>query len=355
MIDFVYIIIIALLVVIGWVFLFMKFNILDKPWPDIIPPRKPVPTLQWIFLYMWVLFSILLVFPDYLQNIEIIVFFLLWFIILIFWVIDEIKWISPMIRVVIQLLLGFIAFYFAWVGIESINLPILWQIEFPFVVAAILTIIWFVWFMNAINWFDGVNSLASWVSSIGFLTIILLIYLVVFPHYQDITQETKQMLEMVANISFIFLIFSLLYTFVEFKPFWLLRDVGVMFLWFALAYLALLWGAKIWTILVAISLAFFDAIWVFLNRILVMKKNPLKWDYTHLHHRLMRLGWSRNEVRVFVWGWSLFFMTIIILLWADRLWKVVIFLFMFLVFFWVNYYLFWIKGLPYEFIKKEKK
>ncbi|MBP6910563.1 hypothetical protein KBC03_03095 [Patescibacteria group bacterium] len=80
-----------------------------------------------------------------------------------------------------------------------------------------------------------------------------------------------------------------------------------------MAYVALLGGAKIGTILVALSIPIFDAIWVFINRIFIMKKSPLKGDYTHIHYRLLALGWNRHEIRRFVRGWSIFFMVIILL------------------------------------------
>ena len=60
-----------------------------------------------------------------------------------------------------------------------------------------------------------------------------------------------------------------------------------MFYGFALAYLSVVGGAKIGTLIVALSLVIFDAVWVGLRRIFIVKKNPLKGDYTHLHHRLM--------------------------------------------------------------------
>lgn len=128
-----------------------------------------------------------------------------------------------------------------------------------------------------------------------------------------------------------------------------------MFLGFVLAYLALLGGAKIGTILVALSLPIFDAIWVFVNRIFIMKKSPLKGDYTHLHYRLLALGWNRNEIRWFVWSWSTFFMIIILLQGTDRLAKIIIFMMMAAIFYGVNVYLFWVKKVPMEYKPIEKK
>ncbi len=85
------------------------------------------------------------------------------------------------------------------------------------------------------------------------------------------------------------MIVSLVYAVIEYRPFGLLRDVGSRFYGFSLAYLALLGGAKVGTIMVVLSLPLFDFVRVIVNRIFVMKKNPLKGDYTHLHHRLLRL------------------------------------------------------------------
>jgi UDP-N-acetylmuramyl pentapeptide phosphotransferase/UDP-N-acetylglucosamine-1-phosphate transferase len=60
---------------------------------------------------------------------------------------------------------------------------------------------------------------------------------------------------------------SLVYTVVEYKPYGLLRDVGSWFYGFSLAYLALLGGAKIGTVLVVLSLPLFDFIWVIVSRL----------------------------------------------------------------------------------------
>lgn len=118
---------------------------------------------------------------------------------------------------------------------------------------------------------------------------------------------------MVQNLSFFLFIISLIYTFIEYKPLGLVRDVGIMFFGFAIAYLSVAGGAKIGTLVVALSLAIFDAIWVGLYRIFIIKKNPLNGDYTHFHHRLMGLGFSRGETRAFIRIWSLMMMILMLL------------------------------------------
>jgi hypothetical protein len=68
---------------------------------------------------------------------------------------------------------------------------------------------------------------------------------------------------------------------------------------------------------------------------------------------LLRLGRSRSEVRVFVRGRSLFLMIIMLLQWSETINKIIIFGVMAFIFFGVNIYLFRIKKLPYELIKKK--
>lgn len=339
-----------------WLKTFKKINFLDRPGPD-VPTRKPVPNAQWVFLIIWFLSSLIIFFPQYISNPQII-----WLIIwsLILWItefIDNFININAKIRILIQLWVITILFYLWYIWFSTFTLPWWVIVEFHWLASFILTMIWFLWFINAINWFDWVYWLASWVSSIWFLTVFLLLKIVVFWYYTWISPENYANLNMIADISFLLFIFSAVYCFIEFKPLWVLRDVWVMFLGFSLAYLSLLGWAKIWTILVVLSLPIFDSIWVFVNRVIIMKKNPLKWDYTHLHHRLLALWWNRSEIRTFIWSWSIFFMTIMILQWANRFNKLIIFILMAIIFFWANIYLFWIKKLPWEYkvVKDGKK
>jgi UDP-GlcNAc:undecaprenyl-phosphate GlcNAc-1-phosphate transferase len=207
----------------------------------------------------------------------------------------------------------------------------------------------FLIFMNAINRFDGVYGLASGVSTIGYLTVIILIQRVVIPNYPYIKPEDALLLETITNLSRILFIISFTYTVIEFKPLGLIRDAGTLFYGFTLAYLALLGGAKVWTFGVVFSLVIFDAIRVSINRIFVQKKSPFKGDYTHLHHRLLANGRTRGEIRAFVWIRTSFLMILMILQSVDRISKIIIFLCMALIFFWVHIYLFRIKKLPNEF------
>jgi hypothetical protein len=158
---------------------------------------------------------------------------------------------------------------------------------------------------------------------------------------------------MIQNLSLIFFGLSTISTFIEYKPIALVRDVWIMFFGFAVAYLSVIWWAKIWTLLVALSLVIFDSIRVLINRVFFMKKNALKWDYTHLHYRLIWLWWTRWEARATIRVWSIIMMVLMLIQWSNWTNKVIIFVLMAIVFFWVNWYLFWYKKLPC-WLKKEK-
>lgn len=327
-------------------------NILDKPGNDLKNTRKPVPTIQWVFIYVGFFVIIAILFPQYLHN------NLFWWLIIgslpivIFELFEELSYlgkisfkIHPALRlighVVGALLAVWISNIWAQEFIISGHIFIIpqWFVAIGFVAWSILCI-------NAINRFDGIYAQASGVSWIWFLTIFLLIQFVVFKHYTNFTEMNMQILLFVKNMSFVLFCISLVATVVEYKPLGLVRDVGIMFFGFSLAYLSVIGWAKIGTLIVALSLVIFDAIWVWLWRMFVMKKSPLKGDYTHLHHRLLGLGWNRKEIRAFVWIRSIIMMIFILIQWTDRLNKIVIFTVMALVFFGVNYYLFIVKKLP---------
>jgi len=332
--------------------LFRWLKILDKPGNDLKNTRKPVPTMQGIFVYVGFFLAIALLFPWYLHN------SLFWGLvfgslpIVIFELFEELNYLGKIsfkipasLRLVGHIAGALLAVYIGSFGPQEFiingHLRVMPQrlLAVGFALRAILCI-------NAINWFDGIYGQASGVSSIGFLTIFLLIQFVVFKSYTNFTEANMQTLLFVKNISFVLFCISLVSTVVEYKPLGLVRDVWIMFFWFSLAYLSVVGWAKIGTLIVALSLVIFDAIRVWLWRIFVVKKSPLKGDYTHLHHRLLWLGRNRREIRWFVWIRSLIMMIFILIQWTDRFNKIVIFTVMALVFFGVNYYLFVVKKMP---------
>lgn len=338
-----------------------RYRILDKPGPD-VPKRKPVPTLLWLVAFLIPLAIVLLMRPEDILAWSGPFFWLrVWlFAIVVVTAIDELwRIVSPKLRVwpIPRLLVQLSAIGFAavvsgvWISeFQWINGTI---IEFWPLTSFLLTVWWFLLFINAINWFDGIYGLATGMSSIWFLTIAALLSLVVIPAFPDISQTMLTLLQDVSWYAMVFFIVTALGTIIEFRPWWLMRDVWTMGFWFVLAYLALLWWAKIWTIIVVLMFPLFDAVWVIIDRVHRRRKNPLYGDFTHLHYRLMALGRNRNEVRVFIWWLSLFFVVLMLLQGVDRVWKLIIFVMVACIFFWVNWYLYRKKWLEAEYDRKK--
>lgn len=338
------------------------WKILDKPWPD-VPKRNSVPTIQGLTAILLVFVAMLVLRPEDIA---------LWWPFLWLWVwlwcivwvtfVDELwRIVSPKLRVwalprlLVQVWAIALAFILSWVWITEFELINWFMIKFGPLTSLVLTVWWFLLFINAINWFDGIYGLATGMSSIWFLTIACLLLLVVIPFYTGISPEKLWLLQSVSRYAIIFFIVTFIWTLMEFRPTWLMRDIWTMSFWFALAYLALLWWAKIGTMIVVLMLPLFDAIWVIIDRLHRRAKNPLHGDFSHLHYRLMALWWDRNEVRIFIWGTSLFFVVLMLLQWTDRRGKVIILVLIGLIFFGVNWYLFWKKEMPSEYDWKKFK
>lgn len=336
-------IVISTIIALFGLYLFKKLNILDTPWKYKDLKRKtPVPRLMGIFLILSVLVSIIFLTPSYWEFKEVQALFVWAIFLAIIAVIDDVYGIKAKWRFLIQIMVAFI-----WIAGGAIisHFNFLGHIvHVPIYLGIFLSLIWFVLIINAFNWFDGINAMWAWVSTIWFFTIALVIKFIIFPNYHISPVEMKHLM-LLLNLSLILTGVSFVFTLMEMEPWGLLRDVGIMFLGYVLAYLSLFSWAKVWILLVVLSLVIFDAFWVIINRI-KNKKNPMKWDYRHFHHRLMKHGWTREEIRAFVWIWSIFFMVLILLQWTNTINKTIIFIMVFIIFFWTHIYLYWIKKIP---------
>ena len=330
--------------------IFRKLNILDKPGKDLKWTRKPVPTMQWIVVYLIFIAIIALFFPEMWTNRLLLWFLAWWTLIVIVEIITELEYIWKIkfkipawARFLVHLIAACLTLYISW--IKNFEIILWWNvIILPQRVLYIAFAIWSAFVTNAVNWIDWINAQWNWILTIWFFTIFWLIQRVVLPSYTEYTNYDT--LVFVQNLSLVLAIISLVYTVIEFKPSALIRDIWTMFLAFGLAYLSVLWGTKIWTLIVALSLVIFDAIWIIFYRIFVLKRSPMQWDYKHMHHRLLRLWWTRWEVRAFVRIWSIIMMILMLMQGTNRMHKIIIFLIMAVLFFGVNTYLFLIKKLP---------
>ncbi len=204
--------------------------------------------------------------------------------------------IKPIIRLAVQTLSAVIVSLFG-VGIRSITNPlggVLALDSFRFnlfgheilIIGLLFTIFWVVLVVNSMNFFDGVPGLLSGISCIAAIVLFLLSLRV--GHVIDQNQLIFLSI-IVAGVSGAFVFFDFP------TPKILMGDTGSMFLGFLLAVSAIFAGGKIATALIVLGIPLFDAIWSAVRRIL-KGKSPFVGDMDHLHHRLLRAGFSQRQV-----------------------------------------------------------
>lgn len=158
-----------------------------------------------------------------------------------------------------------------------------------------LTAMWLLVMIYTTKFLDGLDGLVSGVTAIGALAIAAL------------TMMTRWYQPNVGFMSLIFagaLIGFLVFNWHPAKIF--LGNGGSMFAGFMLGILAVISGGKIATALLVMGIPFLDAIWVIVQRIM-HHRSPTKGDRSHLHFRLLDLGFSHRQAVLFLYAISLAF------------------------------------------------
>lgn len=68
----------------------------------------------------------------------------------------------------------------------------------------------------------------------------------------------------------------------------------------------------------------------------------------------MTLGWTRSEIRVVVWVYTIFMTVLMLLFYNNTIGKIIVFSMVFVIFFATHVYLYRYKKLPFELLKREK-
>lgn len=306
--------------------IFYKLNLLDKPekyWYK----RNPIPYWVWIIFFP-VFFISTYLFIDY--SYKLLLIWIFWAIVTIISFIDDRLEVSAKIRLLIQIMIWaviwltsikiwYISNIFWWI----INLET-YHIEFfsqsIFLIPLIFTIIWYVFIFNSLNWSDGIKWNTSGISIISFFILFLLASILIWEDDYPWALENSKFIIWICII----LIWILLpFWYFDIKEKMLMWDSGTMFLAFMLATLAIIAGWKIATVLVVFGVYAIDAIYVIMTRLLA-KKNPLKWDFTHLHHRLLDIWLSKKKILIIIYSMSFCFW--LASLFLEKVWKIIIFI-----------------------------
>ena len=159
------------------------------------------------------------------------------------------------------------------------------------VLADLFALFWIVGLMNFVNWSKGLDGQLPGTVAIAAITIALLSQ----TFSADITQWTTGILALIIAGAYLgFLPWN-------FFPQKILPGYGAGSLaGYFLATLAILSTTKVGTLLVVLGIPIIDAVFVIIRRI-AAGKSPIWGDTRHLHHTLLKLGWSKQRVAVFYW------------------------------------------------------
>ena len=248
-------------------------------------------------------------------------FFIGIIIISIFCIVDDIKTIKPITKLIGQLL-GAIVAVIAGIRIDGITLPFMNFEDIHEITCVIITILWILIVTDAINLIDGLDGLSSGISVISAVSLLIIFVL-----------NGSSMVSIV-------LIAALAGALVGFLPFnfspakTFIGDTGSNFLGYALSIISILGSAKTYTAavivlpLIVLGLPIFDTLMAIIRRIIKGKsiKAVFKADKGHLHHRLVARGYNQKQAVLILYGISAIFGMFAVILCDSGIWKALSFL-----------------------------
>lgn len=234
--------------------------------------------------------------------------------------IDDLRGVPALVKLCAQTVAAFIVVQ-SGVIIDQVNMTALSQFGINEVVSKIITIGWIVGITNAINLIDGLDGLSSGISLISCLSLLIIFSLNDSP--------------VIATI----LVTALAGGLIGFLPFnfnpakTFIGDTGTNFLGYSLSIISILGMAKTYTAIVLIAplivlaLPICDTIFAIIRRVIKEKsiKAIFNADNGHIHHRLMKKGYTQKQAVFILYGISATFGMFAIILLESGLWKAISF------------------------------
>ncbi len=222
---------------------------------------------------------------------------------------DDIYQLSAKVKLVGQIIATAVAIYFG-VVIHFVSNPFDGMLSLGYL-SIPLTFLWIVGITNAINLIDGLDGLAAGVAGIAGLTMGI------------VALMQGQLATALIAFTLVAAIMGFLpYNFYPARTF--MGDCGSNFLGFVLGCLAVTGVAKSTAFIslvipiVILGIPIFDTFFAIFRRI--YKKTPIFMpDKDHLHHRLLKMGYSHQTTVLIIYAISGFFaLTAIVLSWFDN-------------------------------------
>lgn len=234
--------------------------------------------------------------------------------------IDDLKDLPPMVKLIAQIIAAIVVVCFG-LRIENINIPFFSQVGLPNIFSIILTIGWIVGVTNAINLIDGLDGLSSGIALISCVSMLIIFALNGSPIIAILLITAS------AGALSGFLPFN----FNPAKTF--MGDAGSNFLGYCLSVISIFGVAKTYTLVVVVApliilgLPVIDTIVAIFRRIIKGKsiKAIMQADKGHLHHKLLKLGFSQKEAVLVMYAITAALGLFAIILLESGIWKAISF------------------------------
>ena len=222
---------------------------------------------------------------------------------------DDLRYLSPLPKLLVQILAGLLVILPHFFN-SSPAATLISEIRNPFngdkiifepTFAVFFTLFWIVGMMNVVNATDGLDGLAGGMVCISALVLFA----------ENVLSQRNNPFQFTSSLLALALAASIL----GFLPFnWnpskiIMGDCGAMFLGYILAVISIIDGAKLAAALLVIGFPVLDYAWVLFLRI-YRRRKPTKADRSHIHHRLLDLGYSQRQIVIFFYAITLVFGTV---------------------------------------------
>lgn len=229
-------------------------------------------------------------------------------------IIDDMREISAKAKLLGQIVAACIVVFGGGIQIENINLPFGGELEFGWL-GIPFTIIWIVGITNAINLIDGLDGLAAGVSTIALMTLAVMAMIM----GNGIVIALAAILA-AATIGFLF------FNFHPAKIF--MGDTGALFLGFMISVLALLGFKNVAVIsfvipVIMLGVPISDTFFAIVRRL----RSGKKWsdpDKSHLHHRLLDLGFSHRQTVMIIYAMAAMFGLAAVIFSMAKVWGAIL-------------------------------
>jgi len=273
-----------------------KFKLLDNPKLRPHPAHtqmRTVPRAGGLACFIGIVFAIFIFIPLEKQTLGILIGLLV--LLLVGLADDKYQNLSPYFRLFSQFIAAFIVVA-SGVGIKFITNPFGGIINLDttpqiILLAQFLAVVWIVWVMNMLNWSKGVDGQMPGIATVAAFILGLLALKL------NLSNDPTQM--NLAKLSFITAGSSLGLLIFNWHPAKIFPGFsGSTILGFMIANLAILSGAKLATAGLVLLIPAADFAYTFLRRI-IQGKSPVWGDRGHLHHKLLELGLSHQQIALF--------------------------------------------------------